>query len=300
MERQDNAGACICRGRNPMIFCNPSRPESTVDSERGLLMLRKTHTSINDRSLKGCGTEYDPPIRQWALRFEDYVKSKAPNARQALDRLLRAGCKQVVLIELLHGECVMAPKVREGFRRERGKWKQRFQPLSRDIRCVANGLRSDQENLAVIEALWKFTVPSSKDRHVPESQRASFAEKLQELLTLYAEFLEVATHSHQFVQDAAERSIELPILAAYVRGCTAKKQYPELSLLLNAAYDFQRRSLEETSPDAVRKGVKRFKKDYPSFSNRIDKLAAQYFAREKTCTDFLDWMYKNLSDIPFQ
>lgn len=244
---------------------------------------------------------FDRPIREWALKFEKYVFSD-PVTHAAIETLVKAGCNKVVIIELLHGARVQSPEDDEALNQWNTGTRRQANTLSRDMRRLANEMRSFHNSGAV---LWikewpiGFRLLGAKKQVAP----ARIVEDLPSLLEGYAALLEGTWARQQFWERLELPTIEYVLLTSYVKGYTGKRHYGELCVLLNAIDSYSNsRTAKEWDPDAFRNQMNRCRRRYLAYAQRIDQLVTRYKSEYSTTPfngrQFLSWLYKMQSEIP--
>lgn len=264
---------------------------------------KKTAEKPIDRSVES-SEAYDKPIRQWALGFEQYLQKADAAGESALHCLIKAGCNKVVIIELLNGVCVQVNNSVNLRREARGVRKQ-AQRLVRDLNSLSNNLRSFHR-VGVIDLIREWDVPLLPDSDEEPAVSSKFVENLPSLLSAYAALLEVTWCDEDFLQPFKEDSIELLLLASYVRCYARHPHYADLSALLDAADCYEKditMEVEPRSPDALRNEINRFRKRHLEYARELDRLVREYkeqYEARYPGSHFLNWIYPRQVEVPLR
>jgi hypothetical protein len=245
---------------------------------------------------------YDPVIAEWALSFEKYI-DKDPVARKALSRLVKAGCSKVVIIELLRGARVDAPRDVATMARTKREAKNQAQRLSRDLTSLANQLQRFHD-LGIVPYIEAYPAEFSlgSDKHQGISLR--LVKYLPSLLSQYAVLLEHTWATSDFLEWMDRPSIDLFLLTAYVKEYARRPCYPELCYLLDAAdcHENKNEGVECWDPDALRNLTNRFRRRHAEYAQRVDQLITESRLQPAVAglpsSEFLGWLYSQQCEIP--
>lgn len=253
---------------------------------------------------------YDKSASTWSLGFEQYLDKQGAAARPALRCLIGAGCKKVVIVELLHGHCIQC-KNHIQLRQEAREIKRQAQLLTRNMRSLSDQLQRFHHTGAIHPIIsWAIPVPLESvdlfDDHKPVGVSSRFAGYVPSLLNAYADLLEGTWCDDRFLQPFKERSIELPLLAAYVKTYAGRHHYSELCTLLDAAECYDQHVTVPLTPrdsDALRKEIDRFRQTHQEYVRQVDRLIDEYekrYGHTHTGLHFLDWIYPRQAEIPLK
>jgi len=235
-------------------------------------------------------TGLDPAVEDWGKSFRKQLKQNRL-AGQGLTTLVKAGCLDGVIAELLYIEVEVGRTKRRGVVGARKEWNRRTKLLQRDLDGVADSLEwiDSYWRLSELKSEFHLVACDGEETRVP----ATFVKYLPSFLRQYGRLLHLIRRSGELpFPPTLGRVIALPILSAYVRKVTGRPHYSEISHLLTAAHAVSG-VREEPGAEAIRKSIDRFKKHRPGLSQEIDDLTSAYL-KYRPGDDYWKFVYISL------
>jgi hypothetical protein len=237
-------------------------------------------------------------LADWKIQFKAFSKSHRI-WESALAGIVKAGCEEDAILELLYAECYENPKLTVGFKkevrdcqREAGRLAVAVDSLSGRVRRMnefALGIRDLEENFYLAKTRdGVCAVPLSDFRNLPD------------VLSFYSQRLRSMAQPIPKLKGIDNRGPELTILAVYIRQLTGAMPYKVLQDLLEAANTFLDRD-GFRSEEAVRKSIERWEREHPHAHRTAEEAIVAYVAgRRKGDTpqepNFWETLYEDLYD----
>jgi hypothetical protein len=233
---------------------------------------------------------------QWKVQFKRFLRNN-PTFERGFNRIVKAGCEEGEILELLYGACYSLPDEAIAF-------KKSIKHEIREARRIASEAQLLAQQVQEMNAFALAGRDLEEDLFCVKDERgtrfvpfANFA-VLPQLLRDYSQRLNVLGEAMPDLNEMDLKGPELAILAVYIHEVTRETPYLVLSQLLQAADEFLSR-VRYRSPDAVRKLIKRYKRDHPHAWAIVEELIVAYVSRTRSSSpDPAFWgdLYERLYD----
>ena len=234
-------------------------------------------------------------VDQWIEEFRKFLE-RQPGFERVLARIVRAGCEEATILELLYDECYTNPCQTIEFKKSLQDEIREARRLADETESLAHRVQRMnefvlagidlEENLFLIKTEdGKAAVPVSNFDYLPQ------------LLCYYSQRLRLVAESKPDLEEIDNRGPELTILGVYIREITGDMPYKVQRDLLEAANIFLDQSSYQ-SAEAIRKRLERYKIHHPHAYQVAEESIAAYVARRKAHAPeephFWETLYENL------
>jgi hypothetical protein len=241
------------------------------------------------------------PMRfaQWKVQFKSFLQQN-PSFERVLTGIVKAGCEEYAILELLRDECDTDPNPTGGFVRELKKNRGEAGRLSVEVLALSHRVERMNKFMFFTAAAGNALFLAKGEERAIAAPLSAF-EHLPKLLSLYSQQLTSLSESRLDLEGLDKRGPELTILGLYIREITGKPPYEVLSSLLEAANAFLGRA-RYSGKGAIERSIRRWKRDHPHAYQVAREAIVAYVARRKFARapeepHFWETLYENLYDM---
>jgi hypothetical protein len=237
-------------------------------------------------------------LTEFKIQFKTFLRRHSTWER-VLAGIVKAGCEEDAILELLRDECDTKPDPTGGFVRELKKDRREAGRLAVEAQALSH--RVERMNKFMF-----FTVAVENASFLAKGKERAIAvplsafDYLPKLLRFYSQQLRSVSESKLDLEELDKRGPELTILWLYIREVTGKAPYKVLSTLLEAANAFLDRN-KYSGAAGIEKSLGRWKRDHPHAYQVAREAIVDYVARRKLARarepHFWETLYENLYDM---
>ena len=238
-------------------------------------------------------------LAQWKVQFKSFLQQK-PSFERVLTGIVKAGCEEDAILELLRDECDTDPNPTGGFVQELKKDRREAGLLAVEVLALSHRVeRMNKFMFFTVAAENAFFLAKGEEKAI--AAPLSAFDYLPKLLRLYSQQLTSVSESRLDLEGLDKRGPELTILGLYIREVTGKPPYEVLSSLLEAANAFLGRT-KYSGKAGIERSINRWKRDHPHAYQVAREAIVAYVARRKLAhapeePRFWETLYEDMYDM---
>jgi hypothetical protein len=238
-------------------------------------------------------------LAEFKIQFKTFLRRHGTWER-VLAGIVKAGCEEDAILELLRDECDTDLSPAGGFVQELKTHLREASRLGVEVEAFSHRVeRMNKFMLLTIDLDDTFFLAKLRDKAI--AVPLSAFDHLPKLLRFYSQKLGSFSESKPDLEGLDKRGPELTILGLYIREVTGEAPYKVLEDLLEATNTFLART-KYSSKGGIRKSLSRWKREHPHAYQVAEQAIVAYVARKKLAhapdePNFWETLYENLYDI---